>query len=180
MTDDFEIGAPPPEEESSNRTFIVAVGGIGALLVLSMVCLGVYALVLAPSQRQNAEAEATQIVLENTRVSASFTQTAAAARPTQVPTQPPPSRTPTATITPTAVVAVASNTPVVAQATVDPALATAAAQATLSALQATATPTALPSTGFADEVGLPGLLVMGGALAVVIFLARRMRTRTVV
>jgi hypothetical protein len=178
MTDDFEIGAPPPEEEGSNRTFIVAVGGIGALLVLSMVCLGVYALVIAPSQRQNAGAEATQIVLENTRVAASFTQTAAAARPTQVPTQPPPTRTPT--VTPTAVVAVATNTPVVAQATVDPALATAAAQATLSALQATATPTALPSTGFADEVGLPGLLLMGGALAVVIFLARRMRTRTVV
>jgi hypothetical protein len=75
---------------------------------------------------------------------------------------------------------VATNTPVVAQATVDPALATAAAQATLSALQATATPTALPSTGFADEVGLPSLLLMGGALVVVIFLARRLRTRTVV
>ncbi len=180
MTEDFEIGAPPPEEEGSNRTFIIAVGAIGALLLASMVCLGVYALVIAPSQRVNREAEATQIVLENTRVAASFTQTVAASRPTQVPTQAPPTRTPTSSVTPTQVVAVATSTPVVAIATLDPAMATAAAQATLNALQATATPTALPSTGFADEVGLPGMLLMGGALAAVFVLARRLRTRSVV
>ena len=104
MTEDFDIEAPPPEEEGSNRTFMVAVGAIGGLLILSMVCLGVYALVIAPGQAQNREAQATQIVLENTRVAASFTETAQAARPTLVPTQPPPTATSSPTITPTQVV----------------------------------------------------------------------------
>jgi cytoskeletal protein RodZ len=179
MTEDFDIEAPPPEEEGSNRTFMVAVGAIGGLLILSMVCLGVYALVIAPSQAQNREAQATQIVLENTRVAASFTETAQAARPTLVPTQPPPTATSSPTITPTQVVVIATSTPVVIQPTLNPAQATAAAQATLSALQATATATALPSTGFADEVGLPGLLLLGGLLAVVILITRHLRTRSV-
>lgn len=38
-----------------------------------------------------------------------------------------------------------------------------------------ATATALPTTGFADEVGLPGLLGMAGAMILVIVLARRIR-----
>ena len=37
------------------------------------------------------------------------------------------------------------------------------------------TPTALPTAGFADEVGLPGLLFLGVALLVVVFLSRRLR-----
>lgn len=40
------------------------------------------------------------------------------------------------------------------------------------------TATALPTTGFADEVGLPGLLAMAAVLLIVIFLARRMRLAT--
>ena len=39
-----------------------------------------------------------------------------------------------------------------------------------------ATSTALPTTGFADEVGLPGLFGLAAVLVVVIFLARRART----
>jgi hypothetical protein len=39
-----------------------------------------------------------------------------------------------------------------------------------------ATSTALPSTGFADDVGLPGMLGLAAVLIVVIFLARRART----
>jgi LPXTG-motif cell wall-anchored protein len=38
-----------------------------------------------------------------------------------------------------------------------------------------ATPTALPTTGFADEVGLPGLIGLAIVLLAVIFLARRLR-----
>ncbi|MBC8506818.1 MAG: hypothetical protein H8D34_18290, partial [Chloroflexi bacterium] len=36
--------------------------------------------------------------------------------------------------------------------------------------------TQLPSAGFADDVGLPGLLALAGAMILVIFLARRLRT----
>jgi LPXTG-motif cell wall-anchored protein len=39
-----------------------------------------------------------------------------------------------------------------------------------------ATSTALPTTGFADEVGIPGLLGMAVLLIAVIFLARRLRS----
>jgi LPXTG-motif cell wall-anchored protein len=38
------------------------------------------------------------------------------------------------------------------------------------------TSTALPQTGFAEDVGLPGLLGVAVVLVVVIFLTRRLRT----
>jgi hypothetical protein len=38
-----------------------------------------------------------------------------------------------------------------------------------------ATSTALPNTGFADDVGLPGMFAMALAFVVVIFLVRRLR-----
>lgn len=37
------------------------------------------------------------------------------------------------------------------------------------------TPTALPATGFADDVGLPGMLGLAVVLAIVVFLSRRIR-----
>jgi hypothetical protein len=50
MAEDFEVGGPPPEE-SSNRTFLYAAGGIGLLILISIGCLAGYALVLAPAQQ---------------------------------------------------------------------------------------------------------------------------------
>jgi hypothetical protein len=41
---------------------------------------------------------------------------------------------------------------------------------------ATATPSALPTSGFADDVGLPGMFGLALLLVAVIFLARRLRT----
>jgi hypothetical protein len=38
-----------------------------------------------------------------------------------------------------------------------------------------ATSTALPNTGFADDIGAPGLLLMAVGLVAVIFLVRRLR-----
>jgi len=175
MAEDFEVGAPPPEE-SSNRTFLVAAAGIGGLLILSMICLAVYALVLAPRQRAARDQQATEIVQENTRVSLALTQTSVAAGASATPTS---TRTPapTASSTPTQVVVLPSNTPILA--TIDPVTATAAAQLTAIAIQQaltpSATPTALPSTGFADDVGVPGLLTVSALLIVVVILARRMR-----
>src|SRR4030065_567145 len=79
MAEDFDMGGAPPEEPT-NRTFFIAAAGIGGLLVLSMICLALYALVLAPAQQRNRAAEATQIALQNTEVAQSITQTVAAAR----------------------------------------------------------------------------------------------------
>jgi cytoskeletal protein RodZ len=183
MAEDFEVGAPLPEE-SSNRTFIIAAGAIGGLLILSMICLGVYALIIAPAQQESRIAQATDIVAENTRVAQSLTQTAQASRASATPTatdSPTPTETSVPTSTPTQVVVLPTDTPFQTLSTVVPLTATAAAQQTLDAAQQTtptATPTALPATGFADEAGLPGLLLMGGALVAVLLVARRLRSAT--
>ncbi|MEW6566879.1 MAG: hypothetical protein AB1449_01695 [Chloroflexota bacterium] len=179
MADDFEVGGPPPEE-STNRPFIIAATLIGGLLVLSMICLALYALVLAPRQRAARATEAANIILENTQVALAITETEQArwTTPTLTPTRTPP---PSPTRTPTQVVVLPSATPTQPVATVDPLTATAAAQATIAALAGgagTPTATALPETGFADEVGVPSLLMLGAVLIVVVFAARRLRMRT--
>jgi len=178
MAEDFEVGSAPPEE-SSNRTFVFAAAAVGGLLVLSMVCLALYALVVAPRQQESRNAQATQIILDNTKTAGSLTQTAAALNPTntRAPTRTP---VPSATATPTAVVVVASPT-ATPQSTMDPGIATAIAQATLAAAQGgggTPTATALPSTGFADEVGLRGLVLLGMLLVVVVIVSRQLRMRS--
>ena len=61
----------------------------------------------------------------------------------------------------------------------NPATATIAAgftQLAVSTQTVIATSTALPNTGFADDIGAPGLLLMALALVVVIFLVRRLRS----
>jgi hypothetical protein len=63
--------------------------------------------------------------------------------------------------------------------TQNPATATIAAgftQLAVSTQTVIATSTALPNTGFADDIGAPGLLLMAIALVVVIFLVRRLRS----
>ncbi len=63
--------------------------------------------------------------------------------------------------------------------TQSPATATIAAgltQLAMSTQTVIATSTALPQTGFADQAGIPGLLLMAIALVVVIFLVRRLRS----
>ena len=146
--------AHPPEEESSNRTFVIAAAAVGGLLVLSMICLGLYALVVAPTPAAGRrEPQATQIVIDNATMAAGQTATAAGAGPDQAPTRHrrrarrPSTRSrrrrwwwspPTRRSAPSA--------------TIDPGIATAIAQATLAAAQGggggTPTPTALPATGF--------------------------------
>ena len=51
-----------PPEEASNRTFLIAAGILGGIVLLSIACLAVYALVIAPQRNaadqagQNAQA----------------------------------------------------------------------------------------------------------------------------
>jgi type II secretory pathway pseudopilin PulG len=182
MADDFEVGGPLPEE-STNRPFVIAAAVLGGFMVLSIICLGLYALVLAPRQRAARETQAANNLLQNTQVIVGMTETAGALQPsfTPPPTRPPlPSNTPT----PTRVVVLPTDTPTATTAppsTAGPLTQTAAAQATINALAATMgrtpTATALPTTGFADDVGLPNLILLGGGLVVIVFLARRLRTR---
>lgn len=192
MAEDFEVTGGLPEDDE-NRTFVIAAAGLGGLIVLSLVCLGVYALILQPRQREAALQEPTSIVLTNTAVALGLTETAEAADFTPVPTEAPPTRAPSATATespvPTQVVVLPTDTPTptpfTTLPTVAPLTATAAAQMTQTAEaiagggggSPTPTPTALPSTGFADDVGLPGLAGLTALFLVVIFLSRKLRSR---
>ena len=177
MAEDFEIEGPLPEE-SSNRTFIIAVVGLGSVLIISMICLAVYALVLAPRQEEARATRAAEIEQENLTVAQTQTAEAAGVTPTTAPSDTP---LPSSTSSPTQVVVLPSDTPTpfTTLPTLEPLTATAVAQATLDALAATSpTATALPETGFADEAGVPTLILLAGFLIGVVFIARGLRLRS--
>jgi len=176
--DESNFDAAPPEE-SSNRTFLIAAGILGGIVLLSVACLAGYALLIVPQQRQAAlAAEGLATATEAARlatIDVALTTTSQAANlPTS--TLPPP---PTAT--PLFAVATITNTP--SAPLLDPATLTVAAALTQAALaQQTVIPptvTALAGTGIADEYGLPGLVIMALAFMIVILLARRLRAAPV-
>jgi len=176
--EEFDYGGEEtPPEESSNRTFMIAAGVLGGIVLLSIICLAGYVLFIMPQLRSNQNQQA-NVATENAQVlNAALTATFVSFSLSETPQA-------TATLEP-------SLTPVVAEATETstPVLdktntPDAAATQTLNALNTQlanstqtviATTTALPGTGFADEVGLPGLLIMAVTLVVVIFLTRRLR-----
>ncbi len=188
---DIDDTAPSGDDGGGdNRTFLIVAGILGALILLTLACMAVFLLRGSSSGNQARQAEIATVNAQNTQVAQalSMTQLAQAWTPTFTATAIPA----TATSTPTAVVAMPTDTstpsaptdtptPDYRQATID-------ALATINALTqtpgagggatGTGTPsaTALPNTGFADEVGLPGLAIGALALLLVIFLARRLRT----
>ncbi|OGN73675.1 MAG: hypothetical protein A2X25_15055 [Chloroflexi bacterium GWB2_49_20] len=172
---EMDMAAPPPPEQS-NRTFGIIAGLLAAVVFLSIVCMALYALVYLPRQKAGQSAQQATIEAQNALIARAMTQTmqafaaGAQASPTSVATSVP--THPLAS--PTPLLAVASQPPV-----------NAAMTATWSALNTQVavgllTPTAtqgagMPTSGFADDVGLPGLVVMAFALIIVILLARRLR-----
>lgn len=167
--DQSNFDAPPPEE-SSNRTFLIAAGILGGIVLLSIACLAGYALLILPSQRATQQQAATAQAAQNLQVAQLLTATAQALIVPTATITPPPTQTP--------VIAQATATAVPSTNTPDPATATVAAaltQAAQAQLTHVPTSTALPGTGLADQYGAPGLVLMGMALIGVIFLARRLR-----
>lgn len=167
--DQSNFDAPPPEE-SSNRTFLIAAGILGGIVLLSIACLAGYALLILPSQRSTQQQAATAQAAQNLQVAQALTATSEALSLPTATITPPPTQTPVIAQA-TATIAASTNTPDPATATVAAAL-TQAAQAQLTHVP---TSTALPGTGFADEYGAPGLVIIGMALVGVIFLSRRLR-----
>lgn len=166
--DDMNPRSVPPGE-ASNRTFSIAAGILGGIVLLSIVCLAVYALFILPNQRNAQNAQQATVIAQPTEVAQALTQTAAAVVPSPLPSDTPmPSPTPVVA-QPTATLA--QPTPNAATATVAYAL----TQAAIAAQTSILTSTALPGTGFADEVGVPGLVGMAVLLVVVILVARRLR-----
>ncbi len=178
MENEFNVDGAPPPEEANNRTFIIVAGALGAIMLLTLIALAIYAFVFAPQRDERRATQVAEINAQNTQIARAAEQTAAALQFTATPTVTLiPTDTPTPTSSPTPVVVV--PTEVVATATQDPRTATVAALLTQAAsAQQTVTPTAsgLPETGFAEDVGVPGLVGLTLVLVVVIILARRLRT----
>lgn len=161
---------------SGNRSFIVVAGILGGIILLILIALVFFGMQVLP-QRQAQEA--TQIAeknLHNTEVAKAATQTEQAVIPTPTSTRTPTRLpiTPPPTVTPVVVL----PTDLMVTGTQIPSTATVAALLTQLAgggMTVTPTATALPQTGFAEEVGIPGLFGLALLLIVIIFLARRLR-----
>ncbi len=195
--DDFEEEPTVDEPRSSgnNRTFLIAIGVIAGLFVIGLIGLGVYAALVLPRQNAIRMQEAAVINAQNTATSQAATELAFAQALLLTPSV---TSSPTATLepSPTPVVVFATNTleptlevvdtatpdfaavggdPISRTETVAALLTMAAGGGDGGAGVGTTTTTALPTTGFADEVGLPGLLGLSVLLVAVIFFVRRMR-----
>jgi len=170
----------------SNRTFLIVAGVLGGILLIALLAIAAYAVLYLPGRDTGQQTQVAEINATNTAVAEEAQLTAIAKQVTMTPTFTatlPPTETPT--LTPSS-----TSTPVLAPTnTPDPvddpsATETVAALLTQQAdgggLDATPAPTAtaLPDTGFADEFGVPGLLLISGALLVIIILSRRLRITT--
>ena len=184
ITPEIEEEAEIPPEETSNRTFLIVAGILGGVMVLSIICLGLFIL-LKPNKGGQKVSE---IETQNAANAFSATKTYEASKwtptPTLTPTATPVTPSPTASPIPAV-----TDTPLIHepkatftesgmnQSTVE-ALNTqvAATKAGKATVTSTVKPQGtLPSGGFADQVGAPGLLGLAIVLVVVIFLARRLR-----
>lgn len=171
-----------PEESNNNRTFMIAVSILGGIILISVACLvGVYLFGrnrttnTQLAQANSEAATATAAAFINQALTATFEGLVSlpTTTSTPVPTAVVKAATATTTQDPSVVssAADAAGTPAAATATVGAALTqAAAAQQTI-----VVTTTALPTTGFADEFGLPGMVVMTLAFVIVILLARKLR-----
>jgi LPXTG-motif cell wall-anchored protein len=178
MDQDIDVEETIPPEEASNRPFFIVAGILGGIMLLSLICLALYALFYLPQQRMDRATQVAAINIQNTEIAFAAQQTSDAASwtATPSPTVPLPTDTP---VPPTATQVVAAATQVLSSPTPDPRTATVAALLTqAAAAQQTITPTAagLPQTGFAEDVGIPGLFALSLVLIGALFLARRLRT----
>jgi hypothetical protein len=176
--DNLEIEEESQPEEGNNRTFVTVAGILGGILIISLVCIAVYAMVYLPRTRGAKATEAAEIIAQNTEVAMMSEMTAEARLWTSTPSITPTKAPKTATPSPTPVLA-PTDTPEMAEDVVDPRTATVAALFTQQAekdLTTTPVSTVLPDTGFMDNVGVPGLVALAASLVLVIFLARRLRT----
>ena len=174
--------APLPEESNNNRTFLIAVSILGGIILISIACIvGVY---LFGLRRNATNTQLAQANTNATATAAAFISEALTATSDGLLSLP----TTTSTPVPTSVINLATSTVAATLETPQAAgvdstsiantatIGAAYTQAAAAQLTVVPTTTALPTTGFADEVGLPGLVVMALAFVIVILLARRLRT----
>lgn len=182
VSDDDSIST----SRGSNRTFLIVAGILGGILLIALLAIAAYAVLVLPGRDTGQQTQAAEIIATNTAIAEQAQLTAIAKQVTMTPANTatlPPSDTPTLTPSSTSTPVLApTNTPTLSDGTPDP-----AATETVAALLtqqagggATFVPTAtaLPDTGFADDFGVPGLVLIAGVLLVIIILSRRLRTST--
>ena len=180
-----EIVEEQPEEERGNRTFIIVAVILGAIMLLSLACIAYLALSTLGPNRASRSTQVAAITQTDQVQQEILAQAVRLTQPGQtqklIPTHAQVPPTMQSQPSNTAVVARPSGASPTPLPTDDPRTATVAALFTQAAeAQKTVIPTstALPESGFADEVGLPGLAALTIALLIVVFLARRLRTAT--
>ena len=196
-------GPLPDEGAGSTRTFLLLAIPLVVVFLCIAAGLAFYALVYSPRQRSASATQAAAIILTNTQIAMlnANIQLTAAVTPTPVP----PTDTPVpATDTPLPVKSpeaggVASPTPLLAFTSTSTSPVSAAATDTAAPPTITPsptktgptptkvkpsatpfgfrtpTPTQLPGTGFADEAGVPMLILLSVALVGVAVIVRRVR-----
>jgi len=164
---------------------LIAAGILGGIILISVACLSAVFVYNRQSSKtaQNAEAilaqTATAGAVQSTVNQALTATFVAAILPTTTATLPPTSTPPvapasaTSTPNPSDPAGIAAGTFAAATATVGAAYTQAAIAAQFTVAPTT---TALAGTGIADELGLPGLVVMALAFVIVILFARRLRS----
>lgn len=194
-----EVVEEQPAAAAGNRNFLLALGVLGGIFVLLIIGLAILFL-----SRRGAGSEAANIALTNEAISAANAQTAAAATlsaaqmltpsvtplPSNTPVPPTATRTSVvaATATSTLAAPAAGLFTVTASATLPggagevtatlPAATLNAALTQTRSVGLTATATRLPNTGFAEDVGLPGMFGIAIGLVILIVLVRRLRLST--
>ncbi len=179
----FEEGPaiPPETPTGGGRPFLAAIIIIVVIVVIAAIALVVVLLNRNPGASLE---QAARINAQNTQIAAAATeqmgnlflqQTLDAAKLPSLTVAPTLNPQGLVTNTPVLAIPTATRTPTP---TKDPAsLTKTAAAATLLASGGTpqVTPTGLPSTGFADQVGLPGMAIGAVLLLIVILIVRRAR-----
>jgi beta-lactamase regulating signal transducer with metallopeptidase domain len=167
-----------PPEESSNRNFIIGIGILGGIILLSVACLVGYAFFVLPKQTAQRDTQEATAIAQNVGMNVTLT---AMQHDVNLSQTPPATFTPLPTNTP---LIPDTSTPTATNSVSDPQTATvaaaqtqaAAAIQTITLLPSVTPPPALPQGGIADELGTTGLVVMAIALVAVILLARRLRS----
>jgi hypothetical protein len=180
----------PPPQDQKNRTFIVIAGILGAVILLAIVAMAAFAIFVLPGQNARKAELAVKLNAQNTATvmaATSSAMTAMAPTETPVPTE---TATPEPTFTPMPKQPEATATPelgtgggltddMAMTATVSALLTQAAGgkqETVVPAAGATLAPTALPTTGFADTMGIPGLVGLGVLFVALILITRQVRS----
>lgn len=76
----------PPPEESGNRSFLIVAGILGAITILTLICIVAYAMFYLPRAQQQRTAQVATLNAQNTAVALAITRTSVAAAYTATPT----------------------------------------------------------------------------------------------